>query len=167
MGRASGEGIDFPPTKAPGSQGKDNGIGFDWLGGNDPFIMRADGKAWLFAPSGLVDGPLPTHYEPYESPVHNIVYKQQSNPVAKVWNVEGNPYHQVADPKYPIVDLDLSPDRALSERDDEPLAAVAGGIDARAVLRDFARACSGKGHQERRVYDDRRRRAEKSRRARW
>ena len=62
-----------------------------------------DGKAWLFAPFGLVDGPLPTHYEPYESPVHNIVYKQQSNPVAKVWNVAGNPYHKVADPKYPIV----------------------------------------------------------------
>ena len=99
----AGEGIDFAPTKKPGSAGKDNGIGFDWLGGNDPFIMRPDGKAWLFAPFGLVDGPLPTHYEPYESPVHNIVYKQQSNPVVKVWKVEGNPYHLVADPKYPIV----------------------------------------------------------------
>ncbi|MGC2063548.1 MAG: molybdopterin-dependent oxidoreductase, partial [Thermodesulfovibrionales bacterium] len=60
----SGDGIDFALTKAPGSAGKDAGIGFDWLGGNDPFIMRADGKAWLFAPGGLVDGPLPTHYEP-------------------------------------------------------------------------------------------------------
>jgi formate dehydrogenase major subunit len=65
--------------------------------------MRADGKAWLFAPSGLVDGPLPTHYEPWESPVHNPLYRQQANPVAKVWRVEGNPYHAVADPKYPIV----------------------------------------------------------------
>lgn len=99
----SGEGIDFAPAKAPGSPGRDNGIGLDWLGGNDPFIMRPDGKAWLFAPSGLLDGPLPTHYEPYESPVANIVYKQQSNPLAKVWKVDGNPYHLVADPKYPIV----------------------------------------------------------------
>jgi formate dehydrogenase major subunit len=99
----SGEGIDFALTKAPGSKGRDDGIGFDWLGGNDPFIMRADGKAWLFAPSGLVDGPLPTHYEPYESPVHNIVYRQEANPVAKVWKVDGNPYHLIADPKYPIV----------------------------------------------------------------
>jgi formate dehydrogenase major subunit len=99
----SGEGIDFAPTKAPGSAGKDDGIGFDWLGGNDPFIMRPDGKAWLFAPFGLVDGPMPTHYEPYESPVKNILYKQQSNPVVKVWNVKGNPYHGIADPKYPIV----------------------------------------------------------------
>jgi formate dehydrogenase major subunit len=65
--------------------------------------MRADGKAWLFAPSGLVDGPLPTHYEPWESPVRNPLYRQQSNPVAKIWVVEGNPYHAVADPEYPIV----------------------------------------------------------------
>jgi formate dehydrogenase major subunit len=99
----SGEGIDFQPTKAPSAIGKDRALGFDWLGGNDPFIMRADGKAWLFAPSGLVDGPLPTHYEPYESPVENQLYKQQSNPVAKVWNIKGNPYHKVADPDYPIV----------------------------------------------------------------
>ena len=99
----AGDGIDFAPTKAPGSVGKDRGLGFDWLGGNDPFIMRADGKAWLFAPSGLVDGPLPTHYEPWESPVRNPLYKQQSNPVAKVWNVAGNPYHKVADPEYPVV----------------------------------------------------------------
>jgi formate dehydrogenase major subunit len=99
----SGDGIDFAPTKAPGSVGKDAAIGFDWLGGNDPFIMRADGKAWLFAPAGLVDGPLPTHYEPYESPVANPLYKQQANPVVLVWNIKGNPYHGVADPKYPIV----------------------------------------------------------------
>ncbi len=99
----SGDGIDFSLTKGPTSQGRDNGIGFDWLSGNDAFIMRADGKAWLFAPSGLVDGPLPSHYEPYESPVENVVYKQQSNPVAKTWQVEGNPYHRVADPNYPIV----------------------------------------------------------------
>jgi len=99
----SGEGIDFQPTKAPGSRGKDNGLAFDWLGGDDAFIMRADGKAWLFAPAGLVDGPLPTHYEPYESPVRNPLYTQQANPVTKVWNVAGNPYHKVADPQFPIV----------------------------------------------------------------
>jgi formate dehydrogenase major subunit len=98
-----GEGIDFMPTKAPNAVGKDNGLGFDWLGGSDAFIMRPDGKAWLFAPFGLVDGPMPTHYEPYESPVVNIINKQQSNPVAITWKREGNPYHEVADKKYPIV----------------------------------------------------------------
>jgi formate dehydrogenase major subunit len=99
----SGEGIDFQPTKSPTFKGKDNALGFDWLNGTDAFIMRGDGKAWLFAPVGLVDGPLPTHYEPFESPVVNMVYKQQVNPVAKIWKISGNPYHAVADPKYPIV----------------------------------------------------------------
>ena len=99
----SGEGIDFQVTKPPTFRGKDLALGFDWLSGNDAFIMRADGKAWLFAPAGLVDGPLPAHYEPYESPVKNPVYGQQANPVAKVWKVEGNPYHKTADPQYPIV----------------------------------------------------------------
>ena len=43
--------------------------GVDAISGTDPFIMQADGKAWLFAPAGLVDGPLPAHYEPQESAV--------------------------------------------------------------------------------------------------
>jgi len=46
-----------------------------------PFIMQADGKAWLFAPAELVDGPLPAHYEPRESPLENLLYGQQRNPV--------------------------------------------------------------------------------------
>ena len=50
------------------------------LAGDDPFIMQADGKGWLFAPKGMVDGPLPTHYEPQESPVANALYPQQQNP---------------------------------------------------------------------------------------
>ena len=29
------------------------------LSGIDPFIMQADGKAWLYVPTGLTDGPLP------------------------------------------------------------------------------------------------------------
>ena len=42
--------------------------------------MQADGKAWLFAPAGLVDGPLPVHYEPQESPFRNLLYGQQQQP---------------------------------------------------------------------------------------
>ena len=54
--------------------------------------MKADGKGWLFAPSGLVDGPLPAHYEPYESPVANLVYPaQSSNPVGQGLPRAGQP----------------------------------------------------------------------------
>ena len=46
--------------------------------------MQADGKAWLFAPAGLVDGPLPAHYEPQESPFRNLLYGQQRNPAREI-----------------------------------------------------------------------------------
>jgi formate dehydrogenase major subunit len=52
--------------------------------------MQADGKAWLFAPSGLLDGPLPTHYEPSESPVRNPFYRQQANPARQVFKRTDN-----------------------------------------------------------------------------
>ncbi len=43
--------------------------------------MNRDGKGWIFVPKGLVDGPLPTHYEPQESIIENPLYAQaQSNP---------------------------------------------------------------------------------------
>src|SRR5699024_6415195 len=49
------------------------------LDGDDPFIMQAAGKGWLFAPSGMVDGPMPTHYEPQESGVPKPLYPQQNS----------------------------------------------------------------------------------------
>ncbi len=99
-----GEVPDMIPTKAPDARGSDTAVGVGWQNGTDPFIMKPDGKAWLFAPAGLTDGPLPAHYEPWESPVPNAVYKQQSSPVARAFNVPGNTYHKAAgDEKYPIV----------------------------------------------------------------
>src|SRR6266487_1546443 len=52
---------DFAATKAPDAQPKPDGIGLDALSGSQPFIMRGDGRGWLFVPTGLVDGPLPTN----------------------------------------------------------------------------------------------------------
>jgi formate dehydrogenase major subunit len=52
----------------------------DALAGRSPFILHPDGSAWLYAPAGLVDGPLPTHYEPHESPFDNPLYSQRANP---------------------------------------------------------------------------------------
>ena len=94
---------DFTPNKAPNTPGDDNGVGLAWLSGNDPFIMHADGKAWLFVPTGLVDGPLPTHYEPAESPVQNLLYpRQQNSPVYKYFDRPDNVLAAVGDPKYPF-----------------------------------------------------------------
>ena len=55
-----------------------------------PFIMTSEGVARLFAPTGLVDGPLPEHYEPLESPLpnnplHPANDKARANPAARVF----------------------------------------------------------------------------------
>ena len=94
---------DFPATKPPTQKGVWSRGGVDAHDGSWPFIMKPDGKAWLYAPSGLVDGPLPTHYEPWESPVQSALYKVSRNPVAKVFNVVGNKYIDPGDPNFPIV----------------------------------------------------------------
>ena len=60
--------------------------------GNHPFIMQADGRGWLFAPAGVVDGPFPTHYEPHESPFANALYSQRSNPARQQFPRRGNRY---------------------------------------------------------------------------
>src|SRR5207247_4625531 len=97
------EAIVVQVVNAPDTSANTIGVGLDLHYVATQFIMKADGKGWLFVPNGLVDGPLPTHYEPYESPVANPVYKQQSNPVALVWDIPGNPYARVASPEYPHV----------------------------------------------------------------
>jgi formate dehydrogenase major subunit len=55
-----------------------------------PFIMTAEGVAKLFVPSGMVDGPLPEHYEPFESPLTTNPLnpknaKAFANPAARVF----------------------------------------------------------------------------------
>ena len=96
---------DFPPDKAPdfSPDWSTRPHGMQAIDGQSPFIMLVDGRAHLFAPSALKDGPLPTHYEPVESPVRNALYVQQDNPAAKKWERDDNPYHAVGDPRYPYV----------------------------------------------------------------
>ena len=58
--------------------------------GVDPFIMQGDGKGALYVPKGLIDGPMPTHYEPVESPFRNPLYGQQANPTRKEYERADN-----------------------------------------------------------------------------
>lgn len=97
------DSLDFEPTKPPGYEPdwSKEPKGMDALDGRSPFIMIADGKSSIFVPSGLKDGPLPTHYEPVESPVKNQLYPTQHNPVAKMWERSDNRYHEAGDPRFP------------------------------------------------------------------
>jgi formate dehydrogenase major subunit len=82
---------DFERTKPPSYRPPPGATAEAALAGDDPFVMQADGKGWLFAPAGLVDGPLPAHYEPPESPVPNLLHAQQVNPTRKVYARADNP----------------------------------------------------------------------------
>jgi formate dehydrogenase major subunit len=94
---------DFAAHKRPNAPADPESIGLDGHSGCHPFIMKPDGVGWLFTPTGLVDGPLPTHYEPVESPVKNILYDQQTNPVLKYWRHEDNRLAEPADERFPYV----------------------------------------------------------------
>ncbi len=99
-----GDRPDFPADKRPDDPGDPAERGLARLAGDSPFILKPWGKAWLFFPFGMKDGPMPTHYEPWETPVHNLLYeKQERNPMTQRWDVPGNPYHRIADPDYPYV----------------------------------------------------------------
>ncbi len=91
-GRWTGHDVpDFEATKRPDYVPPEGATGPAALAGDDAFVMQADGKAWLYAPGGLADGPLPAHYEPAESPVGNAVYPgQPANPTRRQFDRPGN-----------------------------------------------------------------------------
>jgi formate dehydrogenase major subunit len=66
----------------------------------NPFIMKPEGHARIFG-AGMADGPFPEHYEPWESPVENMLSGTQHDPAFKIWagpmDFKGTP------DKYPIV----------------------------------------------------------------
>jgi formate dehydrogenase major subunit len=90
-----GDSPDFPADKAPDYRPDSDAEALDAISGDKAFIIQSDGRGWLFAPTGLTDGPLPAHYEPQESPVVNPIYPQQRNPVRQSFDRDQNRYHPV------------------------------------------------------------------------
>lgn len=104
QGRWAGPDVpDFEEDKAPGYVPPEGAKAQHALAGTDPFIMQSDGKGWLYVPSGLSDGPLPTHYEPHESAVRNTLYGQQANPARRTIDRPENPYNPALSPRFPYV----------------------------------------------------------------
>ncbi len=95
---------DFTRGKPPDYKPDATMGGDEALPGDAPFIMHPDGMGWIWAPSGLKDGPLPAHYEPLESNVRNPLYpQQQTNPMAQKMERPDNPYATSPDERYPYV----------------------------------------------------------------
>ncbi len=91
---------DKPPDYRPPAGAK----GMDAIAGHEPFIMKPDGLGWLFAAGVLKDGPLPTHYEPMESPVVNLLYSHQtSSPTVRTFSGPLNRLSLAPSAEFPVV----------------------------------------------------------------
>ncbi len=105
--KAEWTGLDVPDYDAkmrPSTPANiQKGKGTDALGGAKPFTLHPDGVGWLYVPSGLKDGPLPTHYEPLESVLKNPLYEQQANPAADRKERTDNRYAGPVDSRFPFV----------------------------------------------------------------
>ena len=93
VARASATNPTSSPTRRPTTSRRANAKGMDAINGDSPFILHPDGLGWLYAAQGLVDGPLPTHYEPHESPFANALYERRSNPTRQTFERPENPYN--------------------------------------------------------------------------
>ena len=104
-GRWTGHDVpDFPIDRPPDYVPAPGATGFAAISGQAPFIMMERGLGALFSAAGLKDGPLPTHYEPWETPVGNLLYPETPhNPAAITFDRPDNPYHAIADARFPHV----------------------------------------------------------------
>ena len=79
---------DIPPAAKPQEVG--------------PFIMNPEGVSRLFVRGLMRDGPFPVHYEPFESPVVNVVApKVRGNPVARVFKDDMEQFAEPASKEFP------------------------------------------------------------------
>ena len=75
-------GADVPDIRLDADPGEETRV--------QPFIMTSEGVARMFAPTGMAEGPLPEHYEPFESPLTNNPMhpnnaKARVNPAARIF----------------------------------------------------------------------------------
>jgi formate dehydrogenase major subunit len=94
---------DFKRDKRPDYEPQDRQRGLDGQRGDAPFILHEDGLGWMYVPKGLQDGPLPTHYEPLESPVRSALYSRDTNPVVNWFTRAENRFAPPGDPRFPFV----------------------------------------------------------------
>ena len=138
--------IIVPPANATGDAA---------LPGTAPFIMHADGAGWIWVAKGLKDGPLPAHYEPFESPISNPCTRQQVNPAADPKRRARQSLRGVSRRRSISVRAhDLSSDGASHcwRHDADALASRRAATDA--LLRNLPGACGGSRSAARRGRHD-------------
>jgi formate dehydrogenase major subunit len=98
-----GDNPDFPVGKSPDYRPTGHEKGLDGIPGDAPFILHEDGLGWIYVPRGLQDGPFPTHYEPLESPVRNLLYSRDTDPAVNWFTHAENRFAPPGDPRFPYV----------------------------------------------------------------
>ena len=127
-------GIDVPdygPTTKPS-----DGVG--------PFIMNDEGVGRLFALDQMVEGPFPEHYEPFESPLPNVLHPKVRNEPGGA-GVCRRPRRVRDRAGFPLCGDHLSADRAIPLLDQaraDQRDPAAGGIH-----RDRRGSGEGEGHR--------------------
>ncbi len=94
---------NFDSTKPPCYRPTCNDLGDKALAGDAPFTVHSDGKAWLFVPYGIKEGPLPVHHETTESPYHNVLFSSNKAPQQIVIDDPMNRMADKGDPEYPTL----------------------------------------------------------------
>lgn len=95
---------DFGRNKRPDYRPPPDAHGERATPGDGPFTLHPDGRGWIWVASGLKDGPLPTHFEPLESPFGNPLYPaHDTNPPVDWKRRADNPYASSPDPRFPFV----------------------------------------------------------------
>ena len=94
---------DFPVDKRPDYQPRAGRQGMDAISGDR--AVHHDGRRPGLAvlARGLLDGPMPTHYEPWSRRWQPAVPGGRRQPGAIPWKRAGQPDHATGDPRYPLV----------------------------------------------------------------
>ena len=144
---------DFQLTKPPSYRAPEGSDGVDALEGVDPFIMQGDGKGSLFVPQGLIDGPMPTHYEPRRVAVPQPALRAAGQPDAQGVRARRQPDEpepaRRAQRRVPVRVHHEPAHRAPHRRRDEPLPGVplrAAAVDVRRGLAGARRAAGPRAH---------------------
>ena len=127
---------DIAPTAKPNEVG--------------PFIMNPEGVSRLFTRGLMRDGPFPAHYEPFESPVVNLVSpKVQSNPAARVFKGDLQQFADVESEEFPYAATSYRLTEHFHYLDQACLGQC--GAAAGILRRDFGRARGGEKDHARRL----------------
>ena len=93
----------FDATKPPSYRPAPDARGGAALDGTAAFGAHSDGKAWLFVPYGIKEGPFPVFYESVESPYTNTLWSTSRVPDVTIIDDPMNPVTEPGDPAYPTV----------------------------------------------------------------